>query len=102
MGVGITGRTLEISAPTAVCDGLSARSWRAERVRSGSVRLLGPFVSRSRSRSKSSRSQQRESRQFLDDGRYRSVRPVLGSAYGSDGGWRYAWRVSEQRRPALY
>ena len=53
MGVGITGRTLEISASTALRDGLQARSWRTERVRSGSVRSLGPFVSRSRSRSKS-------------------------------------------------
>ena len=34
-------------------------------------------VSRSRSRSEGSRSQRRQGRQFLDDGRYRSVRAVL-------------------------
>ena len=75
---------------------------RAERVRSGSVRSLGASVSRRRSRSEGSRSQQRQSRQFLDDGRYRSVRPVLGSAHRSHAGRRHSRRTREQRRSALH
>ena len=44
---------------------------------------------------KSSRSQQRESRQFLDDGRHRPVRAVLGSACRSYARRRHAWRAGE-------
>ena len=46
MGVGITGRALEISGATALRDGLQTRTRRTERVRPGSVRSLGEIVSR--------------------------------------------------------
>jgi len=46
MGLGITGRTLEISCATALRDGLQTRTRRTERVRPGSIRSLGEIVSR--------------------------------------------------------
>ena len=103
MGVGTRGEALEISGATTLRDGLQTRAWRTERVRSGSVRSLGAICFRTRiSIRRFTIVGFGKDRQLLDDGRYRSVRTVLGIACRSYARRRYARLAGEQKRSALH
>src|SRR5438270_862901 len=98
MGVGVSGRPLEISGATALRHRLQTRAGRTERIRSGSARPLGSIVSGCRSRSEDPCRQLRQSRQFLDEieklggKKYTSTLP---SSFGPDGRLRPSTQLEE-------
>ena len=102
VGVGTGDRALETSAATALRDRLQTGAGRAERVRSGSARSLGAALREGGARSRGSHRQRQQKGQFLDDGRYRSVRPVLRAAHRSHAGGRHEGIARERRRSALH
>src|SRR5207244_1934511 len=61
MGVGVSGRSLEISGATPLRHRLQTRAGRTERIRSGSARPLGSIVSGCGSRSEAPRRQRTNS-----------------------------------------
>ena len=98
--MGITGRTLEISSRNGFTRRFTSPAGRPERVRPGSVRSLGAICfAKPISIPKIHVRQRRQEGQFLDDGRHRPVRPVLGNPRGSHA--RTATRAARSSTPAI-
>ena len=80
------GGRAEVSARASLCDGLPAGEGGSGGVRCGSQRILDGEVQVGGAGPEDTRGDGRGEGQFLDDGGNGSVRAVLGSARGPDGG----------------